>query len=90
MALEGLGEEIHGADVVVVGAGQLAAGVAKSLLGSAGQIATVTICNRTIEKAQSLRDEIGDTRVLASGLDDIEAAIQKILDANARKRAGKN
>jgi glutamyl-tRNA reductase len=76
MALEGLGEEIHGADVVVVGAGQLAAGVAKSLLGSAGQIATVTICNRTIEKAQSLRDEIGDTRVLASGLDDIEAKLR--------------
>ena len=75
MALEELGDDISGAHVVVVGAGQLAAGVVKSLLGAGGQIARVTICNRTVEKADALRAEIGDSRVAVSALDDLAALL---------------
>jgi glutamyl-tRNA reductase len=61
MALEELGDDISGAHVVVVGAG--------------GQIARVTICNRTVEKADALRAEIGDSRVAVSALDDLAALL---------------
>lgn len=75
MALEELGDDIRGAGVVVVGAGQLAAGVVKSLLGAAEPVGAVTIVNRTLAKAETLREEIGDPRVAAIGLDDLAAVL---------------
>lgn len=75
MALEELGEDATDAHVVVLGAGQLAAGVAKSLLSSAPRIGAMTVLNRTLEKARTLRDEIADSRVEVRGLDEVTASL---------------
>lgn len=63
MALEDMGEQFNGADVVVVGAGQLATGIVKSLLASPRQFARLTLSNRTITRAQQLRDALHDDRL---------------------------
>ncbi len=69
MAVEELGAQIKGARVVVVGAGQLASGVVKSLLDVPQRIGALVVCNRTIERASALRDEVADERV---SVDDLE------------------
>ena len=69
MALEELGDDINGAEIVVIGAGQLAQGVVKSLVSGSPLWTKLTICNRTVSKAEALRDEIGDARILATDLD---------------------
>ena len=58
-------DDLH---AVVVGAGQLGTGIVRSLLQRDG-VARVTLCNRTIERAQSVADELGDSRVTPTGLD---------------------
>jgi glutamyl-tRNA reductase len=68
-AIDDLGQELSGAPVVILGAGQMASGVAKSLLGATPSIATLTILNRTAERAESLRDELNDPRVVIDTLD---------------------
>ncbi|MGA2969035.1 MAG: glutamyl-tRNA reductase [Acidimicrobiales bacterium] len=70
MALEELGDQLNGADVVVVGAGQLATGIVKSLLASPRQIARLTLSNRTITKAQHLRDSVHDDRLTIAPLEE--------------------
>jgi glutamyl-tRNA reductase len=74
MALEELGEDAANAEVVVVGAGQLASGVVRSLLSSSVHLRTVTISNRTFERAQALRDEVGDKRVRVADFADLAAS----------------
>lgn len=69
MATQELGVDLDGADVVIIGAGQLAGGIAKSLFSSSARLRRLTICNRTFERAERLRDEIGDDRVDVAGLD---------------------
>jgi glutamyl-tRNA reductase len=69
MSLEELGADVRDADVLVVGAGQLASGVVKSLLSSSPHVRKVTIANRSEGRAASLRDEIGDPRVHLSAFD---------------------
>jgi glutamyl-tRNA reductase len=71
MAIEELGEELGDAAVVVVGAGQLATGVVKSLLVSSPPVGEVTLINRARPRAQALRDELGDERVAVSGIEGI-------------------
>jgi glutamyl-tRNA reductase len=71
MALEELGEEIRGANVVVVGAGQLASGVVKSLLASGEQVVHLFLVNRTTKTAATLRDDVGDQRLSVHGLDEL-------------------
>ncbi len=71
MAVEELGEDIAGARVVVVGAGQLASGVVKSLLDAPQRIGELVVCNRTIERAQALRDQVADVRVSVAALDEL-------------------
>jgi glutamyl-tRNA reductase len=68
-AIDDLGEELVGAHVVILGAGQMASGVAKSLLGATWPLETLTILNRTTERAESLRDELNDPRVVIDTLD---------------------
>ena len=75
MALEELGEDVVNAQVVVVGAGQLATGVAKSLLASPMNVGGVTITNRTSERAEALRDELADERVRVAALADLAAEL---------------
>ncbi|MHB1209063.1 MAG: glutamyl-tRNA reductase [Acidimicrobiales bacterium] len=69
MAVEELGEQIRGARVVVIGAGQLASGVVKSLLDAPQRIGELVVCNRTIERARALRDEVADERVIVADLE---------------------
>jgi glutamyl-tRNA reductase len=71
MALQELGHAIEGANVVVIGAGQLASGVVKTLLDEGRGLATVTICNRTVDRADALAREIDDPRLVVSGLGDL-------------------
>ena len=57
------------AAVVVVGAGQLASGVVRSLLDAGERVGTVVVCNRTLASAQALVESLGDERVSAAPLD---------------------
>jgi glutamyl-tRNA reductase len=68
-AMDELGAELEGAHVVILGAGQMASGVAKSLLGASRPLAKLTILNRTVERAESLRVELNDDRVVVDFLD---------------------
>ncbi len=68
-AIDELGQQLVGARVVILGAGQMASGVAKSLLGATPTIANVTILNRTLSRAESLRDELDDPRVKIDALE---------------------
>jgi len=63
MALEELGDDVRDARVVVVGAGQLATGVVKSLLSASVPLEHVTIVNRTHEHARALAHDVDDPRV---------------------------
>ena len=67
--LESLRGDAAGATVVVVGAGQLASGVARSLLSSSTPIGRLVICNRTTSRAEDLARVLDDERVVAAPLD---------------------
>src|SRR5664280_864134 len=47
MATDDLGVDLEGADVLIIGAGQLAGGIARSLLARPARLARLTIANRT-------------------------------------------
>jgi glutamyl-tRNA reductase len=68
-AIDELGDELGGAHVVVLGAGQMASGVVKSLLASSPPLAKLTIFNRTLDRAESLRRDVDDVRVSVDSLD---------------------
>ncbi|MCU1364164.1 MAG: Glutamyl-tRNA reductase [Acidimicrobiaceae bacterium] len=68
-AIDDLGPSLSGAHVVILGAGQMASGVAKGLLGTTHSIKELTILNRTQSRAESLRDELADPRVAIGALD---------------------
>ncbi|NNN09977.1 MAG: glutamyl-tRNA reductase [Acidimicrobiaceae bacterium] len=69
--LESLGEEAGGSTAVVVGAGQLATGVVRSLLASPVGIGRVVICNRTLSRAEELIRTLSDERVVVSPLEEL-------------------
>jgi len=71
MATDDLGVDLDGADVIIIGAGQLAAGIARALLERPARLRRMTICNRTIERAEHLRDELSDPRVAIGSLEDV-------------------
>ncbi len=71
--LESLGAEAAGAALVVVGAGQLASGVTRSLLASPVGIGSVVICNRTLDRAEELASLLDDRRVAVAPLDQLAA-----------------
>lgn len=74
-AIDELGDELAGANVVVLGAGQMANGVARSLLAAPQRVARLTFLNRTFERAESLRTELKDERVT---VDSLESASQHV------------
>lgn len=68
-AIDELGDELAGAQVVILGAGQMASGVAKSLLHANARLGRLTILNRTPERAENLRRELDDPRVRVDALE---------------------
>jgi glutamyl-tRNA reductase len=74
-ATDEIGGDLAGASVVVVGAGQLASGVARSLLAHPERVSSLLIVNRTLARAQSLADELGDDRVRVGELNDIASSL---------------
>lgn len=62
MAVESLGDELRGSHVVVVGAGQLASGVVKSLLAAPTRVGRLTLVNRTPSRAEALARDVDDER----------------------------
>ena len=71
--LESLREDAAGATIVVVGAGQLATGVVRSLLASAARVDRVIVCNRTVARAEDLRHVVSDERLTVAPLDELSA-----------------
>ncbi|HEY5302603.1 MAG TPA: glutamyl-tRNA reductase [Acidimicrobiales bacterium] len=69
--LESLGADASGAMVVVVGAGQLAGGVVRSLLAAEEHIGQVLVCNRTLSRAEDLRRAVADERISVAELDEL-------------------
>jgi glutamyl-tRNA reductase len=65
-----LGDELDGAGVLILGAGQIAGGVARSLRDGHRHPSTVVVANRTIARAEALCHSLGDDRFVARGLDD--------------------
>jgi glutamyl-tRNA reductase len=70
--LESLGSDATGSTLVVVGAGQLASGVVRSLLASPSGVGRVVVCNRTLSRAEDLRRIVSDERVSAAPLEELE------------------
>jgi glutamyl-tRNA reductase len=66
MAHGELGTSLAGADVLVVGAGQLATGVARSLLDRDPAVGTVTIVNRSAPRGEALARSLDDPRVASA------------------------
>jgi glutamyl-tRNA reductase len=71
-AIDELGNALSGAQVVILGAGQMAAGVVKSLLSAKPPLAKLTVLNRTLDRAEALRSEVNDDRVFVDSLDSAE------------------
>ena len=71
LALEEFAASFAGTTVVVVGAGQLASGVVRSLLDASPALGSLTILNRTLATAQALSHELGDPRVGVAALEDL-------------------
>lgn len=70
-AIDELAGELGGSNVVVLGAGQMATGVVKSLLSAAPRLATLTVLNRTMERVEELKSEVNDERVQVGSLDSV-------------------
>jgi glutamyl-tRNA reductase len=75
MATDDLGVDLDGSDVIIIGAGQLASGIARTLLERPARLRRMTICNRTASRGERLRDELGDVRVAVGTLEDVTTLI---------------
>lgn len=75
MATDDLGVDLEGADVIIIGAGQLAGGIARTLLDRSARLRRMTICNRTIERGERLRDDLADPRVIVGSLEEVTTLI---------------
>jgi len=76
MAENELGDSLIGARAVIVGAGQLASGVLRSLRDSKFALGEIIIVNRTLERAEELASGVDDSRVSVTALENIGAAVQ--------------
>jgi glutamyl-tRNA reductase len=70
-AIDELGSELGGANVVVLGAGQMATGVVKSLLGATQRLERLTVLNRTAERVEELKSDVNDDRVQTDSLSSV-------------------
>jgi glutamyl-tRNA reductase len=64
-----LGDELDGAGVLVLGAGQIAGGVARSLRDGRRRPGRVVVANRTLERAEALCRSLADDRFVPRGLE---------------------
>jgi len=71
LATKELGVDLDGADVLVIGAGQLAGGIARSLLASKSRLRRLTICNRSSDRVEQLARDLDDARVVTGTLGDV-------------------
>jgi glutamyl-tRNA reductase len=69
-----LGGSLAGVHAVVLGAGQLAAGVARSLRDDAA-VASIVVANRTTSRAETLVRDLDDARARAISLENVMAAV---------------
>ena len=76
MAERELGDELTGATVVVIGAGQLASGVVKSLRDCDANVGALVVVNRTADNAQSLVADAADARIVARPLADLTEVVR--------------
>lgn len=74
LARREVGGSLDGVRAVVLGAGQLAAGVARSLRDEPGVI-DIVVANRTASRATELVTDLADARARAVPLDDVATAI---------------
>jgi glutamyl-tRNA reductase len=70
-AIDELGRDLGGAHVVVLGAGQMATGVVKSLLAATPRLERLTVLNRTAERVDELQRDVNDDRVHTGSLDSV-------------------
>jgi glutamyl-tRNA reductase len=75
LATKELGVDLNGADVLVIGAGQLAGGIARSLLASKSKIRRLTICNRSSDRVEQLARDLDDERVVTGTLDEVTTLV---------------
>jgi len=75
MAIETLGDELCGAEVVVVGAGQLASGVVKCFLAAPTRVGRLTLVNRTPSRAEALAIDVNDERFSVQPLERVDACL---------------
>ncbi len=75
MATDDLGVDLEGSDVIIIGAGQLAGGIARTLLERPALLRRMAICNRTIARAERLRDDLADPRVIVGSLGEVATLI---------------
>jgi glutamyl-tRNA reductase len=75
MATKELGVDLDGAEVLVIGAGQLAGGIARSLLTSQSRLRLLTICNRSAARVEQLAHDLNDERVVTGTLDDVTSLV---------------
>ncbi len=74
--LEELGGDLAGSRAVVVGAGQMGAGVARALLGARPGPERLVLVNRTPERAEALAADLDDGRVEVERLERLDAALE--------------
>ncbi len=65
--------ELSGARCVVLGAGQLGAGIVRALIDR--PIGSLTVLNRTPERAAALVESLGDARASSGALDELAGAL---------------
>ncbi|MEO9180052.1 MAG: glutamyl-tRNA reductase [Acidimicrobiales bacterium] len=78
MATKELGVDLDGSDVLVIGAGQLAGGIARSLLASRSKLRRLTICNRSSDRLEKLARDLNDDRVKTGTLDDVTTLVSSV------------
>lgn len=69
-------DELPSSSVVVIGAGQLAAGIAKSILAPSGGCSSLTIVNRSLERAEALAGELSNQFVNVAPLNSLAAELK--------------
>jgi glutamyl-tRNA reductase len=77
-AIDELGDELAGASVVVLGAGQMATGVVKSLLAATPRLEQLTVLNRSAERVEELKRDVNDTRVRTGSLDSVREHLRGV------------
>ena len=77
LATSEMGEELRDAEVIVIGAGQLASGVVKSLLAAPERLGRLTVVNRGAARAEALAGDVDDQRLVLGRLTDLDESLTR-------------